>query len=275
MTIIDAIAGIALSTTVPSAREGARLRGAATTFRQRTRRDWQLGSDDVERELEQPIIEALGTETWAQEQTAGAAMTLDEVIAPARTPGPSGSSPPTDVQPSGVPSRCRSSAGSCPNCSSGPARSLGLRCPGSPVASALRTQGEQESDGRGKRRSRPVQERADRERGGRPKGLAATVRDATDLDQLLSMLLGIAADQGCRAADRIRACELLLDRGWGKAATFQPIVDADPLGRSELDRAILDIVEQIRHAAPSAQPIRTDTARAAHRARGTAVPACP
>lgn len=84
--------------------------------------------------------------------------------------------------------------------------------------------------------------------GGRPKGLAATVREATDLDHLLSMLLGIVSDPGCRAADRIRASELLLDRGWGKAATFQPIVDADPLGRSELDRAILDIVEQIRHA---------------------------
>src|SRR4051794_33270844 len=84
--------------------------------------------------------------------------------------------------------------------------------------------------------------------GGRPKGLAATVREVTDLDQLLSMLVGIVSDTNSRAADRIRACELLLDRGWGKAATFQPIVDADPLGRSELDLAILDIVKQIRHA---------------------------
>jgi hypothetical protein len=74
------------------------------------------------------------------------------------------------------------------------------------------------------------------------------VREATDLDQVLSTLLGIVTDARCRAADRIRACELLLDRGWGRAATFEPITDADPLGRSELDQAILDIVERIRHA---------------------------
>ncbi len=69
MTIIDAIAGIALTTDAASAHEGARLRGAAITFRQKTRRDWQLGSDDVERKLEQPIIETLGPETWARGHT--------------------------------------------------------------------------------------------------------------------------------------------------------------------------------------------------------------
>ena len=85
VTIIDAIAGIALTTASGSAREGARLRAAATTFRQRTRRDWQLGSDDFERKLELPIIEALGAETWAQEQAVGATMTLDQAIGLART----------------------------------------------------------------------------------------------------------------------------------------------------------------------------------------------
>ena len=48
-------------------------------------RDWQLGSDDVERELERPIIAVLGAETWAEEQPVAATMTLDEAIGLART----------------------------------------------------------------------------------------------------------------------------------------------------------------------------------------------
>jgi hypothetical protein len=82
--------------------------------------------------------------------------------------------------------------------------------------------------------------------GGRPKGLAATVREATDLDGLLAVLLGIIGDATCRAADRIRAAELLLDRGWGKAPTYQPIADGDPLEQTAIDAAIVSLIAQLR-----------------------------
>ena len=89
--------------------------------------------------------------------------------------------------------------------------------------------------------------------GGRPKGLAATVREATDLDALLRVLLGIVADTACRAADRIRAAELVLDRGWGKAPAYAPIADGDPLEGSEIDRAIRDIADQLRQTSTRAE----------------------
>ena len=82
--------------------------------------------------------------------------------------------------------------------------------------------------------------------GGRPRGLAATVRETCDLDALLGVLLSIMTDTSARAADRIRSAELLLDRGWSKAPTFAPVEGADPLEQSELDRAILDVIEQLR-----------------------------
>jgi hypothetical protein len=37
-------------------------------------------------------------------------------------------------------------------------------------------------------------------------------------------------DETRRDADRLRATELLAERGWGKAPTFAAIEEADPLG---------------------------------------------
>ncbi len=69
---------------------------------------------------------------------------------------------------------------------------------------------------------------------GRPKGVAARVRELAggDPDRFLNVVIGIAEDPKARAADRLRACEMLLDRGWGKAPAFVPVEEADPL---ELD----------------------------------------
>ena len=107
--------------------------------------------------------------------------------------------------------------------------------------------------GRVARRDRQVRKGQTGNAGGRPKGLAATVREATDLDALLRVLLGIVADTACRAADRIRAAELVLDRGWGKAPAYAPIADGDPLEECEIDRAIRAIADQLRQTSTHAE----------------------
>ena len=40
-----------------------------------------------------------------------------------------------------------------------------------------------------------------------------------------------------RDADRLRASELLAERGWGKAPAFAAIEEADPLGLEDAERA--------------------------------------
>jgi hypothetical protein len=59
--------------------------------------------------------------------------------------------------------------------------------------------------------------------GGRPKGLASRVRDMTNQgEELLSYLLKVVkGEERASGADRIRAAELLLQRGFGKAPEIQ------------------------------------------------------
>lgn len=55
--------------------------------------------------------------------------------------------------------------------------------------------------------------------GGRPKALAGRVRDLVDFDQAINTLVEIAWGKlapAARIADRIKAIELLMDRGYGK-----------------------------------------------------------
>lgn len=57
--------------------------------------------------------------------------------------------------------------------------------------------------------------------GGRPKGLASSIREATrDGAELKEILLEVARSKDHRN-DRLRAVELLLQRGWGKAPEIQ------------------------------------------------------
>lgn len=88
--------------------------------------------------------------------------------------------------------------------------------------------------------------------GGRPRGIAAVCREIADADVLLGTLLGIVLDPQARNADRIRAAEILLDRGWGKPPTHAPVEGGDPLGQDAIDAAILDLVAQL-----SGRPTRT------------------
>ena len=80
----DTLTGIALASDTADARSAARLQGAASTLHEaeagtRTPRFLQL-----ERYLEQPLIDALGADEYANEQALGAGMDTDDAIDLAR-----------------------------------------------------------------------------------------------------------------------------------------------------------------------------------------------
>ena len=87
--------------------------------------------------------------------------------------------------------------------------------------------------------------------GGRPEGLAKTTRELAggDGEALIKLWWDIARDETRRDADRLRASELLADRGWGKAAVYQE-QEGDPLdlasaqeAAEEFRRSILRLAE--------------------------------
>jgi hypothetical protein len=60
--------------------------------------------------------------------------------------------------------------------------------------------------------------------GGKPKGLARATRELVGEDdmKLAAFWLSIMEDPMRRDSDRLEASKLLADRGWGKAATYEP-----------------------------------------------------
>ena len=84
--------------------------------------------------------------------------------------------------------------------------------------------------------------------GGRPKGVAKTVREVCGGTPLLlaQVLLEIALDPKARDRDRIAAARELLDRGWGKAVGFADVESADPLEQDEVAAKIRSIAEALK-----------------------------
>ncbi len=88
--------------------------------------------------------------------------------------------------------------------------------------------------------------------GGRPKGIARTVRERCggDATKLVEVLLAIAEGRGLNSkpvheTDRIRATELLLAYGWGRPPEFAAIEGADPLEHDEVTEAIVSLVDEL------------------------------
>jgi hypothetical protein len=56
-----------------------------------------------------------------------------------------------------------------------------------------------------------------------------------------------------RDRDRLEASRLLADRGWGKAADFEPL-DGDPLGLEDVEAAAEEFRKRILRLAPEPEP---------------------
>jgi hypothetical protein len=82
--------------------------------------------------------------------------------------------------------------------------------------------------------------------GGRPKSLAKATRALVGEDgmKLVEFWLSIMEDPMRRDSDRLEASRLLADRGWGKAANFEPL-EGDPLGLEDAERAAEEFRAQI------------------------------
>lgn len=88
--------------------------------------------------------------------------------------------------------------------------------------------------------------------GGRPKGLAGYIRDQTMdgrelADFLISVMRGEFPPLSFRGSERLKACEMLLNRGFGQ----QPLIEGDPNIKPVLDLAKLtpqelDFIENVR-----------------------------
>jgi Family of unknown function (DUF5681) len=88
--------------------------------------------------------------------------------------------------------------------------------------------------------------------GGRPQGLARATRELVGEDgmKLAQFWLSIMEDPMRRDSDRLEASRLLADRGWGKAAVYQP-QEGDPLDLAAAEQAAEEFRAAILRLAPS------------------------
>jgi hypothetical protein len=83
--------------------------------------------------------------------------------------------------------------------------------------------------------------------GGQPKGVAQEARrlSGTDGKKYLKILDKIACDPSEKTGDRIRALELALERGYGKAPAYAPIEGEDPLELEAIDRSVAGVMDEL------------------------------
>jgi predicted ATPase/class 3 adenylate cyclase len=79
------LGNLPLAVEAPDLRAAARMLGAVAALRDEGGFTLDAGDEEFARRMEQPLIEALGEATWSEEQSAGAAMTLEQTIALARS----------------------------------------------------------------------------------------------------------------------------------------------------------------------------------------------
>ena len=110
---------------------------------------------------------------------------------------------------------------------------------------------------------------------GRPKGVAKQARDLVGNDpaRLLQVLLDIAEDKGASRGERRAAAAEYLDRGWGKAASFTPVEDGDPLELGDIERSIADIVDELAARREAKAPGTTEGGAVAANSSNGAAPA--
>jgi hypothetical protein len=80
---------------------------------------------------------------------------------------------------------------------------------------------------------------------GRPKGIAATVKERVQPEELVDILLEVARDPKAKPSERVAAVDKLADRGWGKAPAFAAIEGSDPLELGAIAQEIQSIADEL------------------------------
>jgi hypothetical protein len=83
--------------------------------------------------------------------------------------------------------------------------------------------------------------------GGKPKGIASEARRiaGTDARKFLKLLAKIAEDTSEKTSDRIRAAEIVIERGFGKAPAFAPLEGENPLELDDISREVAGALDEL------------------------------
>jgi hypothetical protein len=99
---------------------------------------------------------------------------------------------------------------------------------------------------------------------GRPKGLAALVKERVTPEEIVQGFLSVAQDERAKPSERLAAWREIADRGFGKAPAFAAIEGADPLELSAVAAEVQAIADELAarrdaREAPEGAP-RSDSA---------------